>query len=87
MKIVARPIEMVVWFAKDGCPNPIKFRLENDDSTLSVIRIDRILHKDMEKLAGNNMLVFRCQSIINGIDTVYELKYELRTCKWMLYKM
>jgi len=46
-----------------------------------------VYFKEKEKLVENLMMVFRCQSIINNIDRVYELKYELSACKWMLYKM
>jgi len=33
------------------------------------------------------MLIFTCQSVINGLEKRYEIKYELSTCKWFLYKM
>lgn len=87
MKVVAKPIEMVVWFTVDGCPNPVRFRVMNEDKTFSTIRVDRIMSKDMEKFAGNNMMVFRCQSIIDGREKVYEIKYELNTMKWILFKI
>jgi hypothetical protein len=87
MKVVAKPIEMVAWFTTDGHPNPVKFRFQNDDSTFDVIRVDRILCTDVEKLAGNMMIVFRCQSSIDSMDRIYEIKYELRTCKWILFKI
>lgn len=71
----------------DGYPRPLRFRLENDDKSFSVVKVDRIIQKSMEKLAGNNMMVFRCQSMINGQEMLYELKYEIRTCKWILFKI
>jgi hypothetical protein len=87
MKVIAKPIDMVAWFTKDGLPSPVRFRLELEDETQKTIKIDRIIHKDVEKLAGNNMIVYRCQSQINGAERVYEIKYELSTCKWILFKM
>lgn len=42
---------------------------------------------ESEKLAGNPMLVFRCQSVINNLNKIYEIKFELKTCKWILYKI
>jgi hypothetical protein len=42
---------------------------------------------DKEKLAGNEMLVYRCESSIDGIEKVYELKFEIKSCKWMLFKI
>jgi len=87
LKVVAKPIEMVAWFTIDGCPNPVRFRVESEDNSSCVIKVDRVIHRNIEKIAGNHMIVLRCQSIINGVETVYELKYELLTCKWMLYKI
>lgn len=87
MKIVATPVEMVAWFTQEGIPRPVRFRLVNEDGIYTTIKIDRIISKDKEKLAGNEMLIFRCESMITGVEKIYEIKYELRTCKWILYKM
>lgn len=87
MKVIAKPIQMLAWFGEDGTPNPIRFKITNKEESASVIKVDRVIQKDMEKLAGNNMIVFRCQSTIGGMDRVYEIKYELRTCKWILFKI
>ncbi|KPU42133.1 hypothetical protein OXPF_39120 [Oxobacter pfennigii] len=86
MKVIVKPIEMVAWFTKDGSPTPVRFRLETPEG-YTVIKIDKILQKDIEKLAGNNTLVYKCQSLINGLERVFEIKYELRTCKWVLFKI
>jgi hypothetical protein len=87
MKVIAKTIEMVAWFAEDGTPNPIRFRVRSADESVAVIKVDKVIFKEKEKLAGNSMIVFRCQSIIDNIDKIYEIKYELNTCKWILYKM
>lgn len=87
MKVIAKPIDMVAWFTKDGNPNPVRFRFEKDDESFETIKIDKIMYRSVEKLAGNNMLVYRCQSQINGTVRTYEIKYELSTCKWILFKM
>jgi len=78
---------MIVWFNEDGTPHPVRFNMSLHDESNITIRIDRVIHKQEEKLAGNHMLVFTCQSVINNIEKIYEIKYELRTCKWYLYKM
>jgi hypothetical protein len=87
MKILAKPIEVVASFNLKGELRPIKFRIENEDKSFSVVNVDRVLTRDIEKLAGNHMLVVKCQSVINGEARIYELKYELGTMKWMLFKM
>jgi hypothetical protein len=87
MKIIAKPIDMVCWFEKTGIPHPVRFKVTTDDESEMVIKVNRMLTIDKEKLAGNEMLVIKCESTINGAKRIYELKYELRTCKWMLFKM
>jgi hypothetical protein len=87
MKVVAKPIAMIAWFDRFGNPNPIRFRIEAEESEQVTIKIDRILQRAKEKLGGNHMIVFQCESCINGLDKIYELKYELSTCKWILYKI
>lgn len=87
MKILGKPIDVVAWFTKEGVPRPIRFRITTDEESETVIKVDRILHTDREKLAGNPMLIFRCQGEVNGEEKIYELKYELLTCKWMLFKI
>jgi len=86
MKVVARPIEVIAWFTKEGVPMPVRFRVQDEDEN-QVIKINKIITKDREKLAGNEMMSFTCESIINGAQKIYELKYELRTCKWILFKI
>jgi hypothetical protein len=87
MKVLAKPIEMVCWFEKSGMPHPVRFKVTKEDESNAVIKIDRIISVDKERLAGNEMMVFKCQSVINNTSKIFELKYELGTCKWMLFKM
>lgn len=87
MKVVAKPIDMLAWFDKGGVPRPIRFRVTDENKCNNVIKIDRVITMDKEKLAGNEMLVYRCESSIDGIEKVYELKFEIKSCKWMLFKI
>ncbi|HCQ88944.1 MULTISPECIES: hypothetical protein [unclassified Clostridium] len=85
MKVVAQPIDMVAWFDSDGEIHPVKFRIV--DETTEVVKINKIICKEKEKLAGNLMIIFRCQSIINNKEKIYEIKYDLNSCKWILFKI
>ena len=76
-----KPIEMIAWFTLDGVLNPIRYKLD------SVVIKVQVTSKSEEKLAGNRMIVYRCQGEINGELKPFELKYELQTCRWYLFKM
>ncbi len=84
MKVYMIPIAMVASFTGTGKPTPVRFKMPESSS---VIKVDRVLVQDEEKLAGNRMLIFRCASCVDGLEKNYELKYEIATCKWYLYKM
>lgn len=40
----------------------------------------KILSTDMEKLCDNKMLVFTCSAIIEDVEKVFELKYDVDWC-------
>lgn len=87
MKVLMKSVDMICISSCEGVITPIKFRLFEDGQEPKIIRIDRILDRKTEKLAGNLMLVFTVQSIINGVERIFEMKYEASTYKWYLYKL
>nr|WP_088227765.1 hypothetical protein [Desulfosporosinus sp. FKB] len=82
MKIYATPISVLVWSELNGRPHPVRFKINDKE-----LKIEQVISTEEEKIAGNWMLLFKCQSEINGELRRFELKYELNTCKWMLWKM
>ena len=86
MKVYMKPIKMISLSEESGIITPLRFQIKNEQEYIT-ISIDNIVLRNEEKLAGNRMFIYRCQSDIEGALKVYELKYELATCKWFLYKM
>ena len=82
MKTLMQPIEMIAWFDIPGKLRPIRFRHNGD-----VVKVEQILKISEEKLAGNRMTIYDCQSEIHGQMRRFELKYEILTFKWFLFKM
>ena len=87
MKIVAKPIEMVAWFSEEGIPRPLKFKIKEQDDISNIIKIDHVIERGTTNIAGIQAYVYKCQSVINGVEKRYELKYELDKCKWLLFKI
>jgi hypothetical protein len=85
LKVIAKPIQMIAWFNEDGTINPIKFKIDEEEN--KVIKIERILKREQEKLAGNTMEKFTCSSCINGIEKIFEIKYDIKNYKWILFKI
>lgn len=86
MKVINREIEVLCLF-EEGVPSPIRMRLSNEEGEKQVIKIDKVIQRDFEKLAGNKMYVYTCHCKINGLLHILTLKYELDTCKWFVFKM
>ena len=86
MKVLDLPIEMVCYTDKKGNIKPIRFRMQIGDEPFQVIKI-KVMEQSTQKLAGNTFLVFKCQSIIDDSKKIFEVKYVIETCKWILYKI
>ncbi len=87
MKIVSKPVEMIAWFKDKKIPEPLRFRIKYDDDSHLIIKVHKVLETREEKPAGIRSYVYQCQSIINGIEKIYELKFIIEDSKWILYKI
>lgn len=86
MKIVAKPIKTMVVFEYEGkMPIPYKFKFQQDDGSEKIIRIDKRITSYTQRIAGIDTIIYECQSLIDGIEKRYKLKYILSQCKWQLY--
>lgn len=87
MKVINKKIDMLCRIDAEGTPRPIKFQVYEDDETPVVIHIDRILHTEFEKKAGNKTYVYTCQITVYDTEKIVVLKYFIEECRWMLFKM
>ncbi len=86
MQTRAKPIEVITYSGTDGELRPIKFRMCVEENKQIVVPILRIVSQQREKLAGNDMIRYRCLVKIDDLPKVIEIKYELDTCRWILFK-
>jgi hypothetical protein len=86
MKTVAKEIEVICHFSKSNV-TPLKLKYEETDSSYKVIKVDKVISKSEEKFCGNISLVYDCQSVIDGVEKIFQLKYFKSECKWVLFKI
>ncbi|OPJ63664.1 hypothetical protein [Clostridium chromiireducens] len=86
MKVVAKEIEMIAHFKDDGNINPIRFRIE-ENKKLKVIKIAKIISTDIEKLCGNRIWVYKCTAVVDSVEKLFEIKYDIENCRWILWKI
>lgn len=82
-----KEIETITWFKKQSRPIPLRFKIETEDKSNIVIKINKILFQEEEKICGNRMIIYRCEGVIQNRIKVFELKYNISNYKWYLFKM
>ena len=88
MKCIMREIDVIAWFDNEGNITPLKFKLPSDGESEDIaVKIDQVIHKTKDRFAGNTMIVFECQSMINNTLKRYQIKYEVEKQKWFLHKI
>ncbi|UYZ39098.1 hypothetical protein OD350_28920 (plasmid) [Clostridium beijerinckii] len=85
MKVVSKNIEMVAYF-NNGKIEPLKFRIKEENKYM-VVKIKKIINYEKEKMRGNNMLKFTCTAIIEDVEKIFEIKYDINNTLWFLYKI
>lgn len=87
MKVLAKPIDMICWVDEKGNMNPIKFRITTQTEEKEVYKILRVYRCDNERIAGNKIRKYTCEIRVNDTIKLCEIRYELDSCKWMLFKI
>lgn len=88
MKVLMKEVEMISYFSPKSSPQPIRFRLDSDEKEEKiVVPIQHITGVKKDKKAGNPMLIYSCQAVINGSVKPLELIYEASSYKWFLFKI
>lgn len=87
MKVLAKSIDMISWTEKDGKIHPLKFKVFIENGESYVYKIRRIYNFEIEKYSGNKVYKFICEIINNNSIKICELRYDLDSCKWVLFKI
>jgi len=78
---------VVVCSDKEGITTPVRFRKTTKDDKKQVVKIHRIISRNMERLAGMRMYIYNCISEINGVERALQKKHHVNSCKWRLFKI
>ena len=67
-----------------GDIRPLRFRMEDEDHQLRRIIIDEIVNSRRIQYVGIEAKIFLCRATVEGKNTLFELKYTIRTHSWCL---
>lgn len=85
MQTVMKPVDMIA-VCSNGVLTPYRFRMQGSEAEI-VVNILEIKSRQEEKLAGNRMFIYLCKGIIEDVERLFELKYEINTCRWFLFRI
>lgn len=87
MRTLAKPIEMITFSDETGVMIPLRLKIKTKDNKEMVFKIDRVVSRELERLAGNVMILYKCKGVIENKEREFEVKYEMNSCKWMLWRI
>lgn len=80
------PIEVLASYTTDGALAPLRFRFEDSEHMLHTVRITEIVDSRKIEYVGVEAYCFLCRAASEGREKVYELRYTVRTHRWVLYR-
>lgn len=86
MKVVRKPVDVIAIFNRKELPMPVRVRMEVEGKGIAT-KVDQIIKVQKQKNVGKGTIAYTCQSRINGVDRVYELRFLLDNIEWILYKI
>lgn len=87
MEVILTPIEVVAVFSREGRISPLRFRIILDESGYQTIIIDKITRRRRERIGKSYIDIYTCTGIVSGTVRHFELKHEITTGEWALYRM
>lgn len=81
------PIQILTVCGADGKIQPIRFRLEDEQHMLLTVSIKEIVSVNEVQYVGIEALIFLCKGDFGGKERLFELRYTIRTHKWVLLRM
>jgi hypothetical protein len=86
MNIVDKSVQLVTKTDGAGIVKPLHFFITDDESR-EVINVERLIRRDKEKIGGDDTYTFTCEIIKDNLKMLCDLRLNLSTNEWILYRM
>ncbi len=78
------PVDVISVCNADGTIQPLRLRMEDEAHQLLRIDIDEVISMKKIQYVGIEAQVFLCRATVRGKESLFELKYTIRTHSWCL---
>lgn len=80
------PVDVISVCSADGTIKPLRLRMEDDEHQLLRIDIEEVISCKEIQYVGIEAHVFLCRATVRGKESVFELKYTVRSHNWCLMR-
>ena len=80
------PVDVIAVCSTDGSIKPLRFRIEDEDHQLLRIDIEEVISSKEIQYVGIEAYVFLCRTTVRGKESVFELRYTIRSHNWQLLR-
>ena len=80
------PVDGISVCSADGTIKPLRLRMEDEEHQLLRIDIEEVISSKEIQYVGIEAHVFLCRAQVRGKESVFELKYTIRSHSWMLMR-
>ena len=86
MDALNMPVEMIATCSPEGAMCPARFRLTDEAGERHTIRIRQIRSTEEIAYTGVEAIRFVCLAVLGGRLRLFELRYAVRTHRWVLWR-
>ena len=80
------PVDVIAMCSAGGEIRPLRFRMEDEEHQLIRIDVDEIISSKRIQYVGIEAQIFLCRATVRGRQTLFELRYTIRTHSWCLVR-
>ena len=87
MKAVYANLDMIAVFRYGEVPRPHRFRYVGRDGNRIEIKVDKVVMHEVKDYNTSKDVIYRCSSVLEGREILYEIKLIGRELRWVLWKI
>jgi hypothetical protein len=87
MNIVDKSVQVVTTTDRAGIVKPLGFFSTDAGEIEDVINVERLVRRDKEKIGGDYIYTFTCEIIKDNMKMLCDLRLNLSTNEWSLYRI
>ena len=80
------PVDVIAVCSADGSIKPLRFRMEDEEHQLLRIDVEEVISSKEIQYVGIEAYVFLCRATVRGKESVFELRYMIRSHNWQLLR-